>query len=51
VFDDIHLSGEMQKAWETIKSYPQVSLTLDLFQAGIVFFDHSLTKQDIILSY
>jgi predicted O-methyltransferase YrrM len=51
VFDDIHLSEEMQRAWEKIKSNPQVSLTLDLFQAGIVFFDHSLTKQDIILSY
>ena len=38
VFDDIHWSGEMEKAWETIKSHPSVRCSVDLFFIGIVFF-------------
>lgn len=38
VFDDIYWSDEMAKAWETIKSHPKVTLTIDLFWAGLVFF-------------
>lgn len=38
VFDDIHWSGEMEQAWETIKKYPSVRCTIDLFFIGIVFF-------------
>ncbi len=51
IFDDIHLSREMHQAWKKIKLNHQVSLTIDLFQIGLVFFDHSLTKQDIVLKY
>ena len=38
VFDDIHWSGEMEKAWETIKCHPSVRCSVDLFFIGIVFF-------------
>ena len=38
VFDDIHWSTEMEDAWEEIKAHPQVSLTIDLFFMGLVFF-------------
>jgi predicted O-methyltransferase YrrM len=38
VFDDIYWSAEMQKAWQYIKNHPQVTLTIDLFQTGLVFF-------------
>ncbi len=38
VFDDIHWSREMEQAWDTIKSHPSVTCTLDLFFIGIVFF-------------
>jgi len=38
VFDDIHWSGEMEQAWETIKKHPSVRCTIDLFFIGIVFF-------------
>ncbi|MEY4593687.1 MAG: hypothetical protein RIQ47_97 [Bacteroidota bacterium] len=38
IFDDIHWSREMEKAWETIKKHPEVRLTIDLFKMGIVFF-------------
>ena len=37
IFDDIHWSSEMEKAWEEIKANAGVSLTIDLFYIGIVF--------------
>jgi len=38
VFDDIHWSAEMEAAWEKIKSHPSVTLSIDLFFIGIIFF-------------
>lgn len=38
VFDDIHWSKEMEEAWEAIKQDSSVTLTIDLFFIGIVFF-------------
>ena len=38
VFDDIHWSQEMEEAWNEIKQHPSVTLTIDLFFIGIVFF-------------
>ena len=51
IFDDIHWSQEMNEAWNFIQSHPSVTLTLDLFQFGIVFFKKELSKQDFIISY
>jgi predicted O-methyltransferase YrrM len=39
VFDDIHWSAEMEAAWKTIQRHPVVTLSIDLFFIGIVFFD------------
>jgi len=38
IFDDIHWSDEMEQAWEQIKQHSRVTLTIDLFFIGIVFF-------------
>lgn len=38
VFDDIHWSPEMEKAWGEIKSHPSVRCTVDIFFLGFVFF-------------
>jgi predicted O-methyltransferase YrrM len=38
VFDDIHWSKEMEEAWKEIQSHTAVTLTIDLFFIGIVFF-------------
>ncbi len=38
IFDDIHWSTEMEGVWEEIKSHPAVTLSIDLFFIGIVFF-------------
>ena len=38
IFDDIHWSAEMEMAWEQIQNHPQVTVTIDLFFIGLVFF-------------
>ena len=38
VFDDIHWSEEMERVWEEIKSHSAITLSIDLFFIGIVFF-------------
>lgn len=49
VFDDIHLTPEMGKAWKWIKDHYQVTLTIDLYQIGIVFINPELSKQHYVL--
>lgn len=39
VFDDIHWSKEMEEAWNEIKQHEAVTLTIDLFFIGLVFFN------------
>ena len=51
IFDDINLSYEMKEAWLEIKSHPKVSVTVDLFMMGIVFFNPELSKQDFIIRF
>jgi len=38
VFDDIYWSQEMTRAWEEIKKNKDVTLTIDTFYFGLVFF-------------
>ena len=45
IFDDIHWSLEMEEAWETIKNHPKVTVTIDTFQWGIVFFRAEQEKE------
>jgi predicted O-methyltransferase YrrM len=45
VFDDIHWSADMERAWEVIKAHPDVTLTVDLFYLGLVFFRKNQPKQ------
>ncbi len=52
IFDDIHWSGEMEQAWETIKQDPRVMLTVDLFFIGLVFLRNEYkVKQDFVIRY
>ncbi len=37
VFDDIHWSKGMQKAWNRIKSHDRVNASIDLYMMGIIF--------------
>jgi predicted O-methyltransferase YrrM len=38
IFDDIHWSKGMEEAWKYIQQHPSVTLTIDLFFIGLVFF-------------
>lgn len=38
IFDDIHWSEDMERVWAEIKLHPSVTLSIDLFFIGIVFF-------------
>ncbi|MBO3698343.1 O-methyltransferase [Roseivirga sp. E12] len=51
VIDDIHWSKEMNKAWLELKDRPEVTLSIDLFEAGLLFFDPKLEKADYILKF
>ncbi|MCZ8090926.1 MAG: class I SAM-dependent methyltransferase [Flavobacterium sp.] len=49
IFDDIHWSLDMEEAWETIKNHPDVNVTIDTFQWGIVFFRAEQEKEHFII--
>ena len=51
VFDDIHWSSGMEKAWEYIKKSDKITATIDLFFIGIVFLDPKLSKEDFIIRF
>ncbi len=51
VFDDIHWSKGMSRAWEEIRHQPEVKLSIDIWRAGFLFFGrHLKTKQSINLA-
>ncbi|MGY5353872.1 O-methyltransferase [Wenyingzhuangia sp. IMCC45467] len=45
IFDDIYWSNEMEQAWGEIKNHPEVKVTVDLFQWGLVFFRREQEKE------
>ena len=52
VFDDIHWSLEMEEAWEQIRQDPGVTLSIDLFFIGLVFFSPSFkVKQHFTIRF
>lgn len=51
VIDDIYWSAEMLRAWRDICRHPEVTLTIDLFQLGLVFFRRKQPKQHFSLFY
>lgn len=52
IFDDIHWTPGMEEAWHTIQQHPAVTLTIDLFFIGLVFFKPEFKiKQHFVLKY
>lgn len=45
IFDDIYWSKGMLKAWTEIKNHPDVTVTVDLFFVGLVFFRREQVKE------
>jgi len=51
IFDDIYWSEGMKQAWAEIKKNPQVTVTVDLFWIGLVFFKKGRVKEDFIIRF
>ena len=49
IFDDIHWSKDMEDTWEIIKNHPNVTVTIDTFQWGIVFFRNEQKKEHFVI--
>jgi predicted O-methyltransferase YrrM len=49
IFDDIYWSAGMKEAWAQIKAHPQVTITIDLFWIGLVFFKPGQAKEDFLV--
>jgi len=51
IFDDIYWSEEMKQAWQAIQKHRAVTVSIDLFWVGIVFFRKKQPKQHYILKF
>lgn len=51
IFDDIRWSKGMKNAWKTICTDIRVSISIDLFNCGLVFFRKGIVKQHFNLRY
>lgn len=49
IFDDIYWSKDMTEAWETIKKHPKVTVTIDTFFWGFVFFRKEQVKEHFVI--
>lgn len=51
IFDDINWSKEMKEAWAEIKQHPSVTVTLDIYMMGFVFFNTNLSKENFVIRF
>ncbi|MBU2950021.1 class I SAM-dependent methyltransferase [Tamlana agarivorans] len=49
IFDDIYWSEGMTEAWETIKEHPKVTVSIDTFFWGLVFFRKEQVKEHFVI--
>jgi len=51
IFDDIYWSQGMKEAWMEIKNHPEVTVTIDLFWIGLVYFKKGQAKEHFKLKF
>lgn len=51
IFDDIYWSYGMKEAWEQIKTHPDVTVTIDLFWIGLVYFRKGQVKEHFKIKF
>jgi predicted O-methyltransferase YrrM len=51
IIDDIHISEEMEEAWTLIKKHKKVTLTVDIFRMGFVFFREGMNRYNYVIKY
>jgi predicted O-methyltransferase YrrM len=51
IFDDIYWSKGMKEAWAQLKTHPEVTVTVDLFWIGLVYFRKGQVREDFVIRY
>ena len=51
VLSDVYRDNEAKALWQFIKAQPDVTVTIDLFRAGLVFFRLGQAKEDFKIRY
>jgi len=51
MIDDIYFSEEMAEAWTEIKSHKNVTMSVDIFRIGMVFFRKGLNHFNYVVRY
>ena len=51
VMDDIHWSKGMYRAWKRIIKHPEISLSIELFNTGIVFVGEKIQKDHFVVIF
>ncbi len=51
VIDDIYWSKPMNNAWKSLLDRKEVTLSMDIYDAGLLFFDKGLSKEHFILDF
>ncbi|RZJ68581.1 MAG: class I SAM-dependent methyltransferase, partial [Flavobacterium sp.] len=51
IFDDIYWSDGMKEAWTEIKNHPKVTVTVDLFWIGLVYFKAGQAKEHFKIKF
>lgn len=49
IFNGIHRSADMEEAWKIIKKHRKVTVTIDTFQWGLVFFRREQHKEHFVI--
>lgn len=51
IFSDIYRDKSAKQAWAQIKTHPKVSITVDLFWIGLVYFKKGKQKEDFRIRF
>lgn len=51
IFDDIHWSRGMEEAWQAVKAHPRTTVTIDLYDMGLVFLRTEQAREHFTLRY
>ncbi len=51
VIDDVHYSREMEEAWNEIRNDTNLTLMIDLYRMGLVFFRKGITRSSYTIRY
>jgi predicted O-methyltransferase YrrM len=51
IIDDIYYSREMEEAWIEIRQHERVSVTIDIYRMGIVFFRKGIGRNNYLVRY